>query len=60
MYCEPWSDEVGKAAFYRQIEEVRQQMGCAVLMVSHDARLADQFDRVIQMADISKTQAGAT
>jgi len=29
-------------------------------MVSHDARLADQFDRVIQMADISKTQAGAT
>jgi putative ABC transport system ATP-binding protein len=30
----------------------------AVLMVSHDARLADQFDRVIQMADIAKTARG--
>ena len=29
-----------------------------VLMVSHDARLADQFDRVIQMADIAKTTRG--
>lgn len=26
-----------------------------VLMVSHDARLADQFDRVITMADIART-----
>lgn len=29
-----------------------------VLMVSHDARLADQFDRVIQIADIAKTTRG--
>lgn len=30
-----------------------------LLMVSHDARLADQFDRVIQMADIAQTQRNA-
>lgn len=30
-----------------------------LLMVSHDARLADQFDRVIHMADIAKTQQRA-
>ena len=27
-----------------------------LLMVSHDARLSDQFDRVIHMADIAKTE----
>ncbi len=27
-----------------------------LLMVSHDARLADQFDRVVQMSDITKTE----
>jgi putative ABC transport system ATP-binding protein len=30
-----------------------------LLMVSHDARLSDQFDRVIHMADIAKTTRGA-
>ncbi len=29
-------DQPGAAAFYRRIEEVRTEMGCAVLMVSHD------------------------
>jgi len=30
--------------------------GTTLLMVSHDARLADQFDRVVQMSDIAKTE----
>lgn len=30
-----------------------------VLMVSHDARLAPQFDRVVHMADIAETERGA-
>ena len=29
-------DQPGSAAFYRQIETLRQTLGCAVLMVSHD------------------------
>ena len=29
-------DQPGSAAFYRQIEQVRQELGCAVLMVSHE------------------------
>ncbi len=29
-------DQPGAAGFYRQIEEVRSELGCAVLMVSHD------------------------
>lgn len=29
--------------------------GTTLLMVSHDARLSDQFDRVIHMDDIAKT-----
>ena len=29
--------------------------GASVLMVSHDARLSDQFDRVIHMSDIAQS-----
>jgi len=29
-------DQPGSASFYRQIEAVRQELGCAVLMVSHE------------------------
>ena len=29
-------DQPGSAAFYRRIEEVRERIGCAVLMVSHE------------------------
>ncbi len=29
-------DQPGSAAFYRQIENVRRDLGCAVVMVSHD------------------------
>ncbi len=41
-------DQPGEAAFYRLIEEVRQETGAAVLMVSHDLHVVmSASDRVI-------------
>ncbi len=41
-------DQPGSAAFYRQIEEVRSELGCAVLMVSHELHVVmAASDRVI-------------
>ncbi|MBT8454499.1 MAG: metal ABC transporter ATP-binding protein [Alphaproteobacteria bacterium] len=41
-------DQPGVAAFYRLIEEVRQEMGCAILLVSHDLHVVmSATDRVI-------------
>ncbi len=41
-------DQHGSAAFYRQIEQVRSETGCAVLMVSHDLHVVmSASDRVI-------------
>ncbi len=41
-------DQPGSAAFYRQIEQVRTQTGCAVLMVSHELHVVmSASDRVI-------------
>lgn len=41
-------DQPGEAAFYRLIEEVRREMGVAVLMVSHDLHVVmAASDRVI-------------
>lgn len=41
-------DQPGSAAFYRQIEEVRQRLGCAVIMVSHELHVVmAASDRVI-------------
>ncbi len=41
-------DQPGSAAFYRQIETVRQTLGCAVLMVSHELHVVmSASDRVI-------------
>lgn len=41
-------DQPGTAAFYRQIEEVRQTTGCGILMVSHDLHVVmSASDRVI-------------
>ena len=41
-------DQPGAAAFYRQIEDLRQTLGCAVLMVSHDLHVVmAASDRVL-------------
>jgi zinc transport system ATP-binding protein len=41
-------DQPGSASFYRQIEAVRQDLGCAVLMVSHELHVVmSASDRVI-------------
>lgn len=41
-------DQPGSAAFYRQIESVRSELGCAVLMVSHELHVVmAASDRVI-------------
>ncbi|WP_323786521.1 metal ABC transporter ATP-binding protein [Thalassovita sp.] len=41
-------DQPGSAAFYRQIEEVRAELGCAVLMVSHELHVVmAASDRVV-------------
>lgn len=41
-------DQPGSAAFYRRIEEVRQELGCGVLMVSHELHVVmSASDRVI-------------
>lgn len=41
-------DQLGSAAFYRQIDEVRRDTGCAVLMISHELHVVmSASDRVI-------------
>lgn len=41
-------DQPGQAAFYRRLEEVRNHLGCAVLMVSHELHVVmSASDRVI-------------
>jgi len=41
-------DQPGSAAFYRQIETVRQSLGCGILMVSHELHVVmSASDRVI-------------
>ncbi|MCR9147902.1 MAG: ATP-binding cassette domain-containing protein [Rhodobacteraceae bacterium] len=41
-------DQPGSAAFYHQIEEVRQKTGCAILMISHELHVVmAASDRVI-------------
>ena len=41
-------DQPGSAAFYRQIEDVRRDSGCAILMISHELHVVmSASDRVI-------------
>ena len=41
-------DQPGAANFYKQIEKLREETGCAVLMISHDLHVVmSASDRVI-------------
>lgn len=52
-------DAATQVAFLDVLFAQSRNHSTTVLMVSHDARLADQFDRVIQMVDISQTMRDA-
>lgn len=52
-------DAATQVAFLDVLFEQSRAHATSVLMVSHDARLADQFDRVIQMRDIARTSQDA-
>jgi zinc transport system ATP-binding protein len=41
-------DQPGSAAFYRQVEQIRAQLGCSVVMVSHELHVVmSASDRVV-------------
>ena len=52
-------DAATQVAFLEVLFEQSRAHATTVLMVSHDARLANQFDRVIHMADIAHTTRDA-
>ena len=52
-------DAATQATFLALLFAQSRAYDTSVLMVSHDARLADQFDRVIHMADIARTERHA-
>lgn len=52
-------DAATQATFLELLFAQSKAHNTALLMVSHDARLAKQFDRVIHMADISQTARDA-
>ena len=52
-------DAATQSVFLALLFNQSRANGTSLLMVSHDARLADQFDRVVHMADIIKTKGDA-
>lgn len=52
-------DASTQATFLELLFAQSQAHGTTLLMVSHDARLSEQFDRVIHMDDVAQTQRGA-
>ncbi|MDA8585261.1 ABC transporter ATP-binding protein [Rhodobacteraceae bacterium] len=53
-------DAATQATFLELLFAQSRAHGTTLLMVSHDARLSSQFDRVINMADIATSERGAT
>lgn len=52
-------DAATQATFLDLLFAQSRAHGTTVLMVSHDARLSNQFDRVIQMEDIARSERAA-
>jgi putative ABC transport system ATP-binding protein len=52
-------DATTQATFLQLLFAQSRAHDTTLLMVSHDARLSSQFDRVIQMADIAQTVRGS-
>ncbi|MCL4108725.1 UNVERIFIED_CONTAM: hypothetical protein GTU68_049066, partial [Idotea baltica] len=52
-------DAATQARFLELLFAQSRTHGTTLLMVSHDARLSDHFDRVIHMDDIAQTRRGA-
>ncbi|MEH6524409.1 ABC transporter ATP-binding protein [Sulfitobacter sp.] len=51
-------DAATQATFLNLLFAQARASGSTLLMVSHDARLAPHFDRVVQMADVTQTARG--
>jgi putative ABC transport system ATP-binding protein len=51
-------DAATQATFLNLLFAQARASGSTLLMVSHDARLAPYFDRVVQMADVTQTARG--
>jgi len=52
-------DAATQATFLDLLFAQSRAHGTTLLMVSHDARLAPQFDRAVEMSEIAKTQRDA-
>ncbi|MDV7145162.1 ABC transporter ATP-binding protein [Tropicimonas sp. TH_r6] len=52
-------DAGAQAAFLELLFEQVRAVGSTLLMVSHDARLADRFDRQVQLSEIARIERGA-
>lgn len=52
-------DAATQATFLDLLFAQSQSRGTAILMVSHDARLASHFDRVVEMTDIATIESAA-
>lgn len=53
-------DAGSQATFLELLFNQSRAHGSTLMMVSHDERLASQFDRVLHMADIAQTSRGKT
>jgi putative ABC transport system ATP-binding protein len=52
-------DAATQGTFLKLLFEQTHRAGTALLMVSHDARLGERFDRVVNLEDIVTTQRSA-
>jgi putative ABC transport system ATP-binding protein len=53
-------DANSQAAFLDLLMVQAEEVGATLVMVSHDARLASNFDRSVDLADIAQTSRGLT